>query len=57
VTVLAAASFATRRADAYAWMIRHTGSSQCSQCHVAPSGGNLLNDYGHSEITGSLVTQ
>jgi hypothetical protein len=49
--------FFSRRAHAYAWMIRHTGSSHCSTCHVDPSGGGLLNDYGRSEITGSLVTK
>jgi hypothetical protein len=47
----------SRRAHAYAWMIRHGGSSHCSTCHVDPSGGGLLNDYGRSEITGSLVTK
>lgn len=57
VFVFVLVTLGSRRAHAYAWMIRHAGSSHCSTCHVDPSGGGLLNDYGRSEITGSLVTK
>ncbi len=32
-------------ANAYPWMLKH-GQSACSSCHVDPSGGELLTDYG-----------
>ena len=44
VVVLVIVSFA-RRADAYAWMIRH-GFTDCQTCHADPSGGGLLTPFG-----------
>lgn len=38
----------TRRADAYAWMIRHDYSG-CATCHTDPSGGGLLTAYGRAQ--------
>lgn len=40
------------RAEAYPWMIRH-GYTNCVQCHVDPSGGGVLTEYGRgqAEIT------
>lgn len=35
-------------ADAYPWMIRHE-YTQCITCHVDPSGGGLLNEYGRAQ--------
>ena len=42
LVVLAAPSMA----QAYPWMIRHD-TSTCQTCHVDPSGGGLLTQYGH----------
>jgi hypothetical protein len=39
--------FAPKRADAYAWMIRHDYAG-CAQCHADPAGGSLLTPYGRS---------
>ncbi|MDP2315489.1 MAG: hypothetical protein Q8P41_21505 [Pseudomonadota bacterium] len=36
------------RAEAYPWMIRH-GYTNCAQCHVDPSGGGVLTDYGRAQ--------
>ncbi len=35
-------------AHAYPWMIRH-GYTNCAQCHVDPSGGGVLTDYGRAQ--------
>jgi hypothetical protein len=40
--------FATSRAEAYPWMIRH-GYTQCANCHADPEGGGLLNAYGRAQ--------
>jgi len=37
-----------KRADAYAWMIRHDYTG-CNQCHADPSGGGLLTEYGRAQ--------
>ncbi len=44
VVVLVIVTFA-RRADAYAWMIRH-GFTDCQTCHADPSGGGVLTRFG-----------
>jgi hypothetical protein len=36
------------RAEAYPWMIRH-GYTNCAQCHVDPSGGGVLTEYGRGQ--------
>ncbi len=32
-----------------------TGNSRCSQCHIAPGGGGLLNGYGRSESADAIA--
>jgi hypothetical protein len=43
-------------ADAYPFMIRH-GYTGCAQCHVDPSGGGALTDYGRAQAVLLLSTQ
>lgn len=45
ITLLMLAS--SRRAFAYAWMIKH-GLSQCGACHADPSGGETLTGMGRA---------
>lgn len=35
-------------ARAFSWMVRH-GYTNCAQCHVDPSGGGLLTEYGRAQ--------
>ncbi|HSP18569.1 MAG TPA: hypothetical protein VLQ79_03585 [Myxococcaceae bacterium] len=42
-------------AQAYPWMIRH-GYTNCSGCHVDPSGWGLLNEYGRAQAQILLPT-
>lgn len=42
------ATFATKPAAAYPWMIRHEYSA-CATCHTDPSGGALLTRYGRAQ--------
>jgi hypothetical protein len=46
------------RVEAYPWMIRHDYAS-CAACHVDPSGGGILTDYGRaqSELLLAMRTQ
>ena len=44
---------APRAAHAYTWMIRH-GFSGCAACHLDPSGGGLLNEFGLGEAADLL---
>ncbi|MBK9035696.1 MAG: hypothetical protein IPL61_31345 [Myxococcales bacterium] len=37
-------------AAAYPQLQLSTGATRCSECHVAPSGGGLLTDYGRGEV-------
>lgn len=34
------------RVEAYPQFQLSTGAARCNQCHIAPAGGGLLNDYG-----------
>jgi hypothetical protein len=43
-------------ATAYPWMIKH-GEAQCSTCHLDPSGGGLLTDYGRGQSEVLLRSQ
>jgi hypothetical protein len=45
--------FTPRQAHAYAWMIRQ-GFAGCAQCHLDPSGGGLLNDFGLAAAADTL---
>ncbi len=50
VAVLAVAG----RAEAYPQFQLSSGASTCKECHFAPSGGGLINDYGRDEAGTSL---
>ena len=43
------------RAQAYPWMIQH-GYTNCSTCHVEPSGFGLLTEYGRAQAQIVLPT-
>ncbi|HEY1334697.1 MAG TPA: hypothetical protein VGF31_10610, partial [Myxococcaceae bacterium] len=43
------------RAHAYPWMIQH-GYTNCSTCHVEPSGFGLLTEYGRAQAQIVLPT-
>lgn len=43
------------RADAYPHFQLSTGSSQCGQCHVAPTGGGVLTAWGQSEAGDTIA--
>ncbi len=45
----------TGSADAYPEFQFSTGASRCSECHFAPGGGGLINDYGRDEA-GSTIS-
>ncbi|MFN0246222.1 MAG: hypothetical protein ACKV2T_04895 [Kofleriaceae bacterium] len=42
-------------AEAYPHFQLSTGSSQCSQCHIAPAGGGLLTAWGQSELGDTIA--
>ncbi len=46
----------SRRADAYAWMIRHDYQS-CTTCHADPSGAGILTLYGRAQSEVLLRTR
>jgi hypothetical protein len=47
---------ASRRAEAFAWMIRHDYSG-CVQCHLDPSGAGILTAYGRAQSEIVLSTR
>jgi hypothetical protein len=51
-----AAALVSGEAQAYPWMIRH-GYANCAACHVDPSGGGLLSQYGRAQSELLLSTQ
>ena len=56
LTSTLAAVLAPGEARAYPWMIRH-GYANCAACHVDPSGGGLLTQYGRAQSELLLSTQ
>jgi hypothetical protein len=46
---LAGVTLAPRAAHAYPQFQLTTGAQRCNQCHIAPAGGTLLNNYGRDE--------
>ena len=48
LVLVVATLLAPRRAQAYPWMIRHDYTG-CATCHVDPSGGGLLTEYGAAQ--------
>ncbi len=42
------------RADAYPQFQLSTGNDTCKQCHFAPGGGGLINEYGRDEAGSTL---
>lgn len=55
VAVALASLFATT-ANAYPWMIRHEYTG-CAMCHLDPSGGGVLTEYGRAQSDLLLRTQ
>ncbi|HET9158084.1 MAG TPA: hypothetical protein VFN91_15535 [Myxococcaceae bacterium] len=54
--LLIAALLVPGAARAYPWMIRH-GYSGCGVCHIDPSGGGLLTDYGRAQSDLLMATR
>ncbi|MFO0694089.1 MAG: hypothetical protein U0230_11075 [Polyangiales bacterium] len=52
ISFVAVSAIHTPKASAYTWMIRH-GYTSCATCHVDPSGGGLLTQYGRAQ--GALI--
>lgn len=48
VLVVAAVSLRASPAMAYPWMVEH-GYTSCAQCHIDPSGGSAMTDYGRAQ--------
>ncbi|HEY1534405.1 MAG TPA: hypothetical protein VGF76_10310, partial [Polyangiaceae bacterium] len=48
LVLFGAVFLAPRRAQAYPWMIRHDYTG-CATCHVDPSGGGVLTEYGAAQ--------
>jgi hypothetical protein len=48
LALLCAVFFTSRSAQAYPWMIRHDYTG-CATCHVDPSGGGVLTEYGAAQ--------
>jgi hypothetical protein len=48
VVALAAVTLVAKPASAYPWMIRHEYTG-CAMCHLDPSGGGLLTEYGRAQ--------
>ena len=54
VSILTTVAIFTPRANAYPEMVRH-GYSSCLACHVSPSGGGVLSEYGR-ELSRELLS-
>ncbi len=46
--VVAVLSLRAAPASAYPWMVEH-GYTACAQCHIDPSGGSAMTDYGRAQ--------
>ena len=46
--LVGAVLFTSEPAEAYPWMINHAFTS-CGQCHVDPSGGGVMTEYGRAQ--------
>jgi hypothetical protein len=53
---LAAITLLAKPASAYPWMIRHEYTG-CAMCHIDPSGGGVLTEYGRAQSDLFLATQ
>ena len=56
IILIVAALVLPDAAQAYPWMIRH-GYSGCGVCHLDPSGGGLLTDYGRAQSDLLMATR
>ena len=54
--IVVTVAVATRTAAAYPQFQFSLGEERCSACHLAPSGGGLINDYGRDEA-GSTISR
>jgi hypothetical protein len=56
VVCVVAALLLAERAEAYPQWQLSTGNNHCSQCHYAPAGGGLINNYGRDAAGEDLST-
>jgi hypothetical protein len=56
ITVATLVASASGTAGAYPEFQLATGNARCGLCHITPSGGGLINDYGRSE-SGDTISQ
>lgn len=54
-SVLAVLALGATRAEAYPEFQFATGATRCSECHLSPVGGGLLNDYGRGEAGDTIA--
>jgi hypothetical protein len=54
ITVATVLAGASGSAQAYPEFQLATGNGRCSLCHISPTGGGLINDYGRSESSDTI---
>lgn len=54
IAVATLVAWAPGPAQAYPEFQLATGNGRCSLCHISPTGGGLINDYGRSESSASI---
>jgi len=54
ITVATLLAGASSTAQAYPEFQLATGNGRCSLCHISPTGGGLINDYGRSESSDTV---
>ena len=54
ITVATLLAGASGTARAYPEFQLATGNARCSLCHISPTGGGLINDYGRSESSDTI---